>query len=43
MSREDHGAMSRAARTYYEQHFTMDALVTELEQMLQSEINKQEC
>ncbi len=43
MSREEHGAMSQAARTYYEQHFTMDALVTDLEQMLRSEINKQEC
>ena len=43
MSREEHGAMSRAARTYYEQHFTMDALVTDLEEMLRSEINKQEC
>lgn len=42
MSREEHTGMSCAARTYYEQHFTMDALVTELEQMLRDEINKQE-
>ena len=43
MSRQEHGAMSVAARTYYEQHFTMDRLVTELEKMLCEEINKQEC
>ena len=41
-SREEHREMSRAARTYYEQHFTMDTLVTELEQMLRLEIKKQE-
>ena len=42
MSRQEHAAMGTAARIYYEQHFTMDALVTELEEMLQTEINKQE-
>ena len=42
MSRQEHEAMSAAARTYYEQHFTMNILVTELEQMLRSEIDKQE-
>ena len=42
MSRQEHEAMSAAARTYYEQHFTMNILVTELEQMLHSEIDKQE-
>ena len=42
MSREEHREMSRAARTYYTRHFTMDALVTELEQLLRYEINKQE-
>ena len=35
--------MSAAARTYYEQHFTMDDIVTELEDMLHFEIKKQEC
>ena len=43
MSRKEHEAMSTAARTYYERHFTMDRLVTELEQMLRDEINIQEC
>ena len=43
MSSKEHKAMSAAARTYYEQHFTMDALVTELETMLHTEITKQEC
>ena len=43
MTRQEHAAMGKAARTYYERHFTMDALVTKLEEMLQSEINKQEC
>ena len=43
MSRQEREAMSAAARTYYEQHFTMDTLVTELEEMLKEEINKQEC
>ena len=43
MSRGEHESMSASARTYYEQHFTMDTLVTELERMLQDEINKQEC
>lgn len=43
MSRQDHAAMSARARAYYEQHFTMDALVTELEKMLEEEISKQEC
>lgn len=33
---------SAAARTYYETHFTMDRLVTELEEMLREEIKKQE-
>ena len=43
MSRQAHGAMSEKARAYYEQHFTMDTLVTELENMLEEEISKQEC
>ena len=43
MSRQEHEAMSSAARAYYEKHFTMDALVTELEEMLQKEMSKQEC
>lgn len=43
MSRQDREAMSRAAREYYEAHFTMDALVAELEEMLRYEISKQEC
>ena len=43
MSRQEAGAMSAKARAYYEQHFTMDTLVTELEEMLKEEINKQEC
>lgn len=42
MSRQAHGAMSEKARAYYETHFTMDALVTALEEMLQEEIDKQE-
>lgn len=42
MSRRDHEAMSASARTYYERHFTMDRLVTDLEQMLHEEIEKQE-
>ena len=42
MSRHQHAAMGRAARAYYEAHFTMDALVTELEKMLHKEIDKQE-
>lgn len=42
MSRQEHGAMSEKARAYYETHFTMDALVTALEEMLQEEIDKQE-
>lgn len=42
MSRQEHGAMSERARAYYETHFTMDALVTALEEMLQEEIDKQE-
>lgn len=43
MSHQERENMSRAARTYFETHFTMDHLVTQLEQMLRSEINKQEC
>lgn len=43
MSRQEHDAMSKRARAYYEQHFTMDTLVTKLENMLQEEIDKQEC
>jgi len=43
MSRQEHEAMSRRARQYYETHFTMDRLVTELEEMLKEEIHKQEC
>lgn len=42
MSRQEHEAMSKAARTYYEEHFTMDALVTDLEEMMREEINRQE-
>lgn len=39
MSRQEHEAMSAAARAYYEVHFTMDRLVTVLEEMLKEEIN----
>ena len=42
MSQEKRGAMSTAARTYYEEHFTMDALVADLEEMMREEINRQE-
>lgn len=35
LSAEERSAMSGAAREYYEKHFTMDRLVTELEEMLQ--------
>lgn len=42
MSRQEHGEMSEAARTYYEAHFTMDSLVTELEEMMANEIRRQE-
>ena len=42
MSHQEHEAMSKAARTYYEEHFTMDALVTDLEKMMHDEINRQE-
>ena len=42
ISQQQHCAMGEAARAYYEAHFTMDALVTELEKMLQEEIYKQE-
>ena len=41
MSRQEHQSMSEAARTYYEKHFTMDALVTDLEEMMREEINKE--
>ena len=43
MSRQERSAMAETARAYYEAHFTMDALVTELEEMLQKEMSKQEC
>ena len=43
MSLQERSAMGASARTYYETHFTMDALVTELEEMLQKETSKQEC
>lgn len=43
MSRQEHDAMSRAARAYYETHFTMDRLVTVLEEMMEEEIHIQEC
>ena len=43
MSRQDHKTMSEKARAYYEQHFTMDNLVSALEEMLKEEIDKQEC
>ena len=39
MSPADHEAMSRSARAYYEAHFTMDRLVTELEEMLKDEMD----
>ena len=42
MSRQEHEVMSQKARAYYEMHFTMDRLVTALEEMLQEEIDKQE-
>lgn len=42
MSKQERSDMGCAARTYYESHFTMNALVTELEEMMQNEINKQE-
>jgi len=42
MSRQERDAMSKAARAYYEAHFTMDALVRSLEEMLHEEIEKQE-
>ena len=34
--------MSRAARAYYEDHFTMDRLVDQLEEMIDEEVKKQE-
>ena len=43
MSVDQHLEMSRRARAYYETHFTMDRLVRQLEEMLEDEINKQEC
>lgn len=43
MSHREREDMSQAARTYYETHFTMDRLVTVLEEMLKKEIHKQEC
>ena len=42
MSRQEHEAMSKAARMYYEAHFTMDTLVADLEKMMHDEINRQE-
>lgn len=42
VSPEERSAMSRAARNYYETHFTMDRLVTDLEKMIHDEIRKQE-
>lgn len=42
VSRQQQAAMGEAARAYYEAHFTMDALVEALEEMLQKEIDKQE-
>ena len=43
MSRQERSAMGTAARKYYEAHFTMDMLVSRLEEMMHNEINKQEC
>lgn len=43
MSRQDRSAMGRAAREYYEAHFTQDTLVSRLEEMMRNEIDKQEC
>ncbi len=40
--KEQHEHMAAAARAYYEAHFTMDRLVTDLEAMLRDEIEKQE-
>ena len=42
MTVEERQIKSTAARTYFETHFTMDRLVTELEKMLKEEIIKQE-
>ena len=42
MTVQERQEKSRAARSYYETHFTMDRLVTELEEMLKEEIKKQE-
>lgn len=41
MTDNQHWAMSQAARAFYEANFTMDRLVTILEQMLAEEIRKQ--
>lgn len=35
---QQHEAMAEAARAYYEAHFTMDRLVTDLEEMLRKEV-----
>ena len=43
MSPQERSAMGNAARAYYKTHFTMDVLVSELEEMLQQEMSKQEC
>ena len=41
MTDDQRRAMSQAARAFYEANFTMDRLVTILEQMLAEEIRKQ--
>lgn len=42
MTAQERQERSRAARAYYEENYTMDRLVTELESMLNAEIKKQE-
>ncbi|MGM9589489.1 MAG: glycosyltransferase family 4 protein [Faecousia sp.] len=42
MTGQQHDSMAAAARDYYETHFTMDRLVSFLEEMLREEIEKQE-
>ena len=42
MTAQERQEKSTAARNYYEAHFTMDRLVTELEEMITEEIKKQE-
>lgn len=42
MTAQERQEKSKAARTYYEENYTMDRLVTELESMFTEEIKKQE-